>query len=106
MMRSNARLRNAAFAPRWTSSPMNRRVSTGEFTDEIAKLVYGTHHIGASTDQAQEAIAAETVRIVRTFQGNRQGSERGESRQEDAGDMRADRASSRPAGRAGRACST
>ena len=41
--------------------------SAGEFTDEIAKLVYGTHHIGASTDQAQEAIAAETVRIVRTF---------------------------------------
>jgi len=29
--------------------------------------VYGTHHIGASTDQAQEAIAAETVRIVRAF---------------------------------------
>ena len=26
--------------------------------------MYGTHHIGASTDQAQEAIAAETVRIV------------------------------------------
>ncbi len=30
--------------------------------------VYGTHHIGASTDQAQEAIAAETVRIIRTYQ--------------------------------------
>ncbi|MBD0326178.1 MAG: hydroxyacid dehydrogenase, partial [Pyrinomonadaceae bacterium] len=29
--------------------------------------LYGTHHIGASTDQAQEAIAAETVRIVRSF---------------------------------------
>ncbi len=29
--------------------------------------VYGTHHIGASTDQAQEAVAAETVRIVRAF---------------------------------------
>jgi D-3-phosphoglycerate dehydrogenase len=29
--------------------------------------VYGTHHIGASTEQAQEAIAAETVRIVRSF---------------------------------------
>jgi D-3-phosphoglycerate dehydrogenase len=29
--------------------------------------VIGTHHIGASTDQAQEAIAAETVRIVRLF---------------------------------------
>lgn len=42
---------------------------TGEFTDEIAKetSLYGTHHIGASTDQAQEAIAAETVRIVREF---------------------------------------
>jgi D-3-phosphoglycerate dehydrogenase len=42
---------------------------TAEFTDEIAKEanLYGTHHIGASTDQAQEAIAAETVRIVREF---------------------------------------
>ena len=29
--------------------------------------LYGTHHIGASTDQAQEAIAGETVRIVREF---------------------------------------
>jgi len=42
---------------------------TGDFADPIVKLntVYGTHHIGASTDQAQEAIAAETVRIVKTF---------------------------------------
>ncbi len=29
--------------------------------------VYGTHHIGASTEQAQEAVAAETVRIIRTY---------------------------------------
>jgi len=29
--------------------------------------VYCTHHIGASTDQAQEAVAAETVRIVDEF---------------------------------------
>ncbi len=29
--------------------------------------VYGSHHIGASTEQAQEAVAAETVRIVRSF---------------------------------------
>ncbi len=29
--------------------------------------LYGTHHIGASTEQAQQAIASETVRIVRTF---------------------------------------
>jgi len=43
--------------------------STGEFNDEIVKEanLYGTHHIGASTDQAQEAIAAETVRIVKEF---------------------------------------
>jgi len=43
--------------------------STGEFAEDIVKQagVYGTHHIGASTEQAQEAIAAETVRIVRTF---------------------------------------
>jgi D-3-phosphoglycerate dehydrogenase / 2-oxoglutarate reductase len=42
---------------------------TGEFKDELVSLpgVYGTHHIGASTDQAQEAIAAETVRIIRTY---------------------------------------
>lgn len=44
-------------------------IAVGEFGDSIAELsgVYGTHHIGASTDQAQEAIAAETVRIVREF---------------------------------------
>ena len=43
--------------------------AAGEFTDDISKEpnLYGTHHIGASTDQAQEAIAAETVRIIRTF---------------------------------------
>ncbi|OFW14220.1 MAG: hydroxyacid dehydrogenase [Acidobacteria bacterium RIFCSPLOWO2_12_FULL_66_10] len=43
--------------------------STGAFTDPIMSLpgVYGTHHIGASTDQAQEAIAAETVRIVAAY---------------------------------------
>jgi D-3-phosphoglycerate dehydrogenase len=42
---------------------------TGEFRDTIASLknVYGTHHIGASTDQAQDAIAAETVRIVSSY---------------------------------------
>ena len=41
----------------------------GEFTDDIAREpnLYGTHHIGASTDQAQEAIAAETVRIIKAF---------------------------------------
>ncbi len=40
-----------------------------QFGDSIMKLdrVYGTHHIGASTDQAQLAVAEETVRIVEEF---------------------------------------
>ena len=43
--------------------------AVAEFTDAVVSLpgVYGTHHIGASTDQAQEAIAAETVRIIATY---------------------------------------
>ena len=40
--------------------------------------VYGTHHIGASTDQAQEAIAAETVRIIRTYKETGRGAQRRE----------------------------
>ena len=43
--------------------------ATGYFDIKLAATpgLYGTHHIGASTDQAQEAIAAETVRIVKAF---------------------------------------
>lgn len=43
--------------------------ATGAFADPIVALpgVYGTHHVGASTEQAQEAIAAETVRILDSF---------------------------------------
>ncbi|HZW11360.1 MAG TPA: 3-phosphoglycerate dehydrogenase [Phycisphaerales bacterium] len=39
------------------------------FNDELAKLpgVYGTHHCGASTDQAQLAVADEVVRIVGVY---------------------------------------
>ena len=42
---------------------------TGSFAPPIAALpnVYGTHHIGASTEQAQEAIAAEAVRVIRVY---------------------------------------
>lgn len=40
-----------------------------EITSPLADMpkVYGTHHIGASTDQAQLAVAEETVRIVQEF---------------------------------------
>jgi D-3-phosphoglycerate dehydrogenase len=43
--------------------------ATGEYRDALLSLpnVYGTHHIGGSTDQAQEAIAAETVRVITEY---------------------------------------
>jgi D-3-phosphoglycerate dehydrogenase len=48
--------------------------ASGPFSDALVGLpgVYGTHHIGASTDQAQEAIAAETVRIIRNYKDSGQ----------------------------------
>ena len=41
----------------------------GDFLPEIATLpqVYGSHHIAASTNQAQEAVAAAMCRIVETW---------------------------------------
>lgn len=43
--------------------------SEAAFSPAIAALpgVWGTHHIGASTDQASEAVADEVVRIVETY---------------------------------------
>src|SRR5438105_14998257 len=43
--------------------------AVADFEDPIANetRVYGTHHIGASTDQAQEAIAAENVCLIQSF---------------------------------------
>lgn len=42
---------------------------TGEFSSPLLQLpgVYGTHHVGASTEQAQVAIAHEVIRIVQAF---------------------------------------
>jgi D-3-phosphoglycerate dehydrogenase len=42
---------------------------TGSIETEIFKLdgTIGSHHIGASTDQAQQAIADETVRIITEY---------------------------------------
>ncbi len=41
----------------------------GEYSGSLKNnpRAYCTHHIGASTDQAQEAVAAETVRIVKEY---------------------------------------
>jgi len=43
---------------------------TGAFSNPVVQSpgVYGTHHVGASTDQAQVAIAHEVIRIVQAFQ--------------------------------------
>jgi D-3-phosphoglycerate dehydrogenase len=40
-----------------------------EFNDPLTKEpnIYGTHHIGASTDQAQDAVAELAVKIIETF---------------------------------------
>jgi D-3-phosphoglycerate dehydrogenase len=60
----SGRLRVAADV--WADEPKG---GTADFNSALAKLpnVYGTHHIGASTEQAQEAIATEAVRIVESF---------------------------------------
>ncbi len=41
----------------------------GDFTDPLGKhpAVYGTHHIGASTQQAQDEIASCAIDIVKTY---------------------------------------
>jgi D-3-phosphoglycerate dehydrogenase len=43
--------------------------SGGQFANPIVQVpgVYGTHHVGASTEQAQVAIAHEVIRIVQAF---------------------------------------
>ncbi len=45
------------------------KAAVAEFDSTLARAggVYGTHHVGASTDQAQTAIALEAVRIIRHF---------------------------------------
>jgi D-3-phosphoglycerate dehydrogenase len=44
-------------------------VSSGEFKNDIAgsARLYGTHHIGASTEQAQSAVADEAIRVIREY---------------------------------------
>lgn len=54
----------------WPDEPAT---SAGEFRSDLASLpgVIGTAHIGASTQQAQQAIAAEAVRVVGEFAAGR-----------------------------------
>jgi D-3-phosphoglycerate dehydrogenase / 2-oxoglutarate reductase len=50
----------------WPAQP---KAGESSFSDPLMRepRVVGTHHNGASTEQAQQAIAAETVRVVRQF---------------------------------------
>jgi D-3-phosphoglycerate dehydrogenase len=45
---------------------------TGDFSTAVTKTpgIYGTHHVGASTEQAQVAIAHEVIRIVQSFRSS------------------------------------
>ena len=81
-----------------TSSRRSRPAGAGAFEDDIVKLpgVIGTHHVGASTEQAQNAIAAETVRIVAAFASTRRGPERRQPREPHAGDAPPVRPAPRP----------
>lgn len=51
--------------------PNEPSAATADFASALAThpRVYGTPHIGGSTDQAQEAIAAETVRVIASYKG-------------------------------------
>jgi D-3-phosphoglycerate dehydrogenase len=56
----------------WVATDVYEKEPKGgedNFVSELAQLknCYGTHHIGASTEQAQDAIAQETLRIVQAF---------------------------------------
>ncbi len=76
---------------------------TADFADDLMSLpnVYGTHHIGASTDQAQEAIAAETVRIVQIYKQTGRVPERREPGAQDPRQQRSGRPAPGQAWRAG-----
>ena len=53
---------------------LNEPSSDGPFQPGLVDLpgVYGTHHIGASTNQAQEAVASEAARIVLAYKATGQ----------------------------------
>lgn len=55
----------------WDGQPGTPQTEPGQWGNETAKLpqVVATHHVGASTDQAQDAIAREVVRMVEVYKG-------------------------------------
>lgn len=50
----------------WNQQPKD---SVADFSDPLGALdgVVGTHHIGASTNQAQDAVAQEALRVARSY---------------------------------------
>jgi len=50
----------------YLKEPASGQADFGEPLVQLPNL-YGTHHIGASTSQSQEAIALETVRILKRY---------------------------------------
>ena len=64
---------------------------SGTIGNEILQApgVYGTHHVGASTDQAQVAIAHEVIRDRPGLPGDRRGAQRGEPPRPQLGEPRA-----------------
>ena len=77
--------------------------STGTFGNPIVQApgVYGTHHVGASTEQAQVAIAHEVIRIVQTFQATGEVPNVRQPAGPELGDARALDPAPQPARRAG-----
>ncbi|WP_420454306.1 NAD(P)-dependent oxidoreductase [Rubrivirga sp.] len=43
------------------------QAKTGDFAHPLAETAYITHHVGASTDQATEAIGQEAARVILTY---------------------------------------
>ncbi|MCK7521784.1 MAG: hypothetical protein MZV64_30925 [Ignavibacteriales bacterium] len=48
---------------------VNLKVKSGEVSSKLQNNpnIYVTHHIGASTEQAQDAVAEETINIIKKF---------------------------------------
>ena len=78
--------------------------AAAEFRSELAAApgVYGTHHVGASTEQAQVAIAHEVLRIVQAFIRRRRGAQLREPPGQERRHARAVHPAPEPAGRPGR----